>query len=99
MLSQGEEARVHKRVGCPDWQGEQVGKRGKTDRGKPRERGLTAAGAPPSFLLASGSQGCAPESQRQSVELSLHGSGSRATARGVQSSTATVPQERKKRAG
>ena len=88
---------VHKLVVCPYCQGEQVGKRGKTDTGKQRYRCHNADCAHPSFLLDSADKGRSPELKQQIVAMSLNGSGIRDTARVLQISTATVIQELKKK--
>ena len=87
----------HKLVVCPYCQGEQVGKRGKTDTGKQRYRCHNSACAHQSFLLDSAYKGRLPEIKQQIVEMSLNGSGIRDTARVLQISTATVINELKKR--
>jgi transposase-like protein len=84
--------------GCPDCHGAQVVKRGKTDTGKQRSRCHTPKCAHESFLLDWADKGRAPEIKPQVMELRLNGSGSRATARVLQSSTATGMGELKKKA-
>ena len=89
---------VHRLVVCPYCRGEQGVKRGKTATGIQRYRCQHEECAHQSLLLDPAYQGRLPEIKQQIIELSLNGSGVRDTARVLQSSTATVMQELKKRA-
>jgi transposase-like protein len=84
-------------VSCPYCQREQVVKRGKTDTGKQRYRCQNPDCSHQSFLLAPAYWGCLPEITQQVIEMSLNGSGVRATARVLKISTATVIHELKQR--
>jgi len=92
-----EEAMVHKLVACPYCQGDQIGRRGKTDTGKQRYRCHNEDCSRQSFLLDPAYKGRLPEIKQQVIEMSLNGSGIRDTARVLQISTATVINELKKR--
>jgi transposase-like protein len=74
-----------------------VVKRGKTDTGKQRYRCQKPDCSHQSFLLDPAYKGRLPEVKQQVIELSLNGSGIRATARVLQISPTTVIQELKKR--
>jgi transposase-like protein len=88
---------VHEPVVCPYCQGDQVGKRGKTDTGKQRYRCHNPECDHQSFLLNPAYKGRLPEIKQQVIEMSLNGSGIRDTARVLQISTATVIHELKKK--
>jgi transposase-like protein len=88
---------VHKLVVCPNCQGDQIGRRGKTDTGKQRYRCQNEECSHPSFLLDPAYKGRLPEIKQQGIEMSLNGSGIRDTARVLQISMATVINELKKR--
>lgn len=88
---------VRKLVVCPYCHGDQGVKRGKTDTGKQRYRCHTPKGGHQSFLLDQADKGRLPESKQQVIKMSLNGNGIRDTAWVLQSSTATVSQELKKR--
>jgi transposase-like protein len=68
-------------VRCRSCQSEAVIKGGKTDTGNQRSRCPHPACAQQSFLLASASQGRAPQSKQQVIEMRRNGSGVRDTAR------------------
>jgi transposase-like protein len=78
----------------PEWAGV---KRGKTDTWQQRYRCQNAQCAHQSFLLDPAYKERLPEVKRQGIELSLNGSGIRATARVLQISPTTVIQELKKK--
>jgi transposase-like protein len=88
---------VRQLVVCPYWQGDQGVKRGKTDTGKQCYRCHNPQCGHQSFLLDQADKGRLLESKQQVIKMSLNGSGIRDTARVLQSSTATVSQELKKR--
>ena len=88
---------VHKLVACPYCQGDQIGRRGKTDTGKQRYRCQNEECSHQSFLLDPAYKGRLPEIKQQVIEMSLNGSGIRDTARVLQISMATVINALKKR--
>ena len=88
---------VHKLVVGPNCQGEQIGRRGKTDTGKQRYRCQNEECSHQSFLLDPAYKGRLPEIKQQGIEMSLNGSGIRDTARVLQISMATVINALKKR--
>jgi insertion element IS1 protein InsB len=88
---------VQKLVGCPYCQSDQGVKRGKTDTDKQRYRCQNSRCCHQSFLLDPAYKGRLPEIKQQVIDMSLHGSGIRDTARVLQISTATVIHELKKK--
>lgn len=74
-------------------------KRGKTETGKQRDRCQNPPCCHQSFLLEPAYRGRLPAIKEQVIEMSLHGSGIRDTARVLQISTATVIHELKKKGG
>ena len=92
-----EEAMVHKLVACPYCQGDQIGRRGKTDTGKQRYRCHNEDCSRQSFLLDPAYKGRLPEIKQQGIEMSLNGSGIRNTARVLQISIDIVIRELKKK--
>jgi IS1 family transposase/transposase-like protein len=85
-------------VRCPQCQSEQIGKRGKTRRGKPRYLCQHSAWTRGSFLLDSSNRGCRPEVKHHIIDMSLHASGVRETARVLPISIGTVLHELRKKA-
>jgi hypothetical protein len=78
-------------VQCPHWDSEQSIKRGKTRRGTQRYLCQNTACATGSFLLVYRNRGCLPEVKHTIIDMSLHASGIRDTARVLRISTDTVP--------
>jgi transposase-like protein len=84
-------------VQCPHCHRDQVVNRGKTARGPPRDLCQKKACATGSCLLDSTNRGCLPEVQDLIIDMSLHASGIRDTARARHSSTDTVLSALKKK--
>ncbi len=82
---------------CPRCQSDQVIKGGKTQAGKQRYKGLNVNGPRYSFQLDLTYKGLSPEVKAQIVDMALHGSGIRDTARVLQVGPTTVIDELKKR--
>ena len=76
-------------VQCPHCHRDQVVNRGKTARGPPRDLCQKKACATGRVLLDATNRGCLPEVQERIIDLSLHASGMRDTARALPSSTDT----------
>ena len=83
-------------VRCPHCQSEQIVKRGKTRRGTQRYLCQNTACTTGSFLLDYRNRGCLPEVQHAIVDMRLHASGMRNTARVLRISTDTVRRALKK---
>jgi len=84
-------------VRCPHCESEQIVKRGKTHCGTQRYLCQNTACARGSFLLDYRNRGCLPEVKQQIIDMSLHASGVRDTARVLPISTDTVLSELKKK--
>ena len=84
-------------VRCPSCDGDAVVKRGKTDRGKQRYLCQNEACSYRTFLLDYTNRGYMPAVKRQSIDLTMNGSGIRDTARVLSLSTDTVIRELKKK--
>jgi transposase-like protein len=82
---------------CPHCQSGEVVKYGTAANGKERLRCQNAAHCGRTFIRAYTYQGRLPQVKRQSVELTLNGSGVRDIARVVRISPNTVIEELKKR--
>jgi insertion element IS1 protein InsB len=77
---------------------DQIVKRGKTGRGTQRYLCQNAACAKGSFLLDYRNRGCVPEVKQTIIDMSLHASGVRDTARVLHISTDTVLNELREKA-
>ena len=84
-------------VRCPHCQKDQVAKRGTTARGTQRYLCQNTICATNSFLLDSHNRGWLPEVKNLIIDMSLHASGVRDTARSLHISTNTVLSELKKK--
>ena len=84
-------------VRCPHCGSDQVVKRGKTENAKQRYLCQQQDCPVKTFIVDYAYHGCLPTVKQQSVELALNGSGSRDTARVLESSPTTVINELKKR--
>ncbi len=82
---------------CPNCQGTDVVRHGKTRQGKQRYRCREKRCAGPTFLLDYTYPGQSPEVTRQIVDMAMNASGIRATARVLHVSTNTVTKELKKK--
>jgi insertion element IS1 protein InsB len=85
-------------VRCPHCDSAQIVTRGKTHRGTQRYLCQNTACARGSFLLDYCNRGCLPEVKHQIIDMSLHASGVRDSARVLRISTDTVLNELKKKA-
>jgi len=68
-------------VRCPSCASDKIGRRGKTNNGKPRYLCPHEACLQRTFILDYTNRGYVPSVKRQIVELALNGSGIRDTAR------------------
>jgi transposase-like protein len=84
-------------VRCPHCDSEQIVNRGKTHCGTQRSLCQNTACARGSFLLDYRNRGCLPEVQQPIIDMSLHASRVRDTARVLCISTDTVLSELKKK--
>ncbi len=84
-------------VRCPHCQSDQIVKRGKTARGTPRSLCQNALCAKGSFLLDSCNRGCLPEVKHMIIDMRLHASGVRDTARSLPICPNTVLRELRKK--
>ena len=82
---------------CPNCQGTDIVRHGKTRHGKQRYRCREQGCAGRTFLLDYAYAGQSPEVKRQIVDMALNASGIRDTARVLHVSTNTVMSELKKR--
>jgi transposase-like protein len=82
---------------CPHCDGTDIVRHGQTRQGKQRYRCRAHRCAGRTFLLAYTYVGQSPDVKQQLVEMALHASGIRDTARVLHVSTNTVMKERKKR--
>jgi transposase-like protein len=83
---------------CPHCQGTDIVRHGTTRQGKPRNRCRECReGQGRTFLLDDRYAGQSPEIKEQIVEMAMHASGVRDTARGLNISPTTVIKEFKKR--
>ncbi len=82
---------------CPHCQGTDIVRHGTTRQGKHRYRCRKQRCAGRTFLLDYSYPGQAPEVKQQIVEMAMHASGIRDTARVLRISTNTVMTELKKR--
>jgi transposase-like protein len=80
-------------VRCPDCDSDHIVKRGKTDSGKPRYRCQDEVCSKHTCILNYTNRGYLPSVKRQMVDLALHGSGIRDTARVLRISKDTVLSE------
>ena len=85
------------RVRCPHCESGEVVKYGTTTNSKERFRCKNAAGCGRTFIRQYASQGRVPQVKRQSVEMTLNGSGVRDIGRVLQISPTTVIEKLKKR--
>ena len=83
-------------VRCPHCQSEAVVKYGKTSNGKERFRCQQSAECGRTFLRSYAYPGCLPTVKQQIVDMTLNGSGSRASARVLHVGSNTVLRELKK---
>ena len=86
-------------VRCPQWENDQVVKRGKTSNEKQRSLCQNEAGPQQTFVLEYRHRGHLLQVKQQIVDLALNGSGIRDTARVLGISKDTVLSELKKRKG
>jgi transposase-like protein len=82
---------------CPNCQGTDVVRHGKTRQGKQRYRCREKRCASHTFLLDYTYLGQSPEVKRQIVDMAMNASGIRDTARVIHVSTNTVTKELKKK--
>ena len=78
---------------CPPGQGTAIVRHGTTRQGKQRSRCRTCPDHGRTFLLAYAYAGPSPDVKGQSVDMALHASGIRDTARVLHGSPTTVLQE------
>lgn len=84
-------------VYCPQCQGDQVVKRGKTDQDKQRYLCLRPDCSTKTFILDYSYNGRLPDVKKKIIDMALNGSGVRDTARVLDISPGTVINEIKKR--
>ncbi len=84
-------------VRCPHCQSDQIVKRGKTARGTQRSLCQNTPCTKGSFLLDSCNRGCLPEVKHTIIDMRLHASGVRDTARSLPICPNTVLREFKKK--
>jgi len=82
---------------CPNCQGTDIVRHGKTRQGKQRYRCRETLCAGRTFLLEYAYPGQSPEVKRQIVDMAMNASGIRDTSRVLRVSTNTVMKELKKR--
>ena len=82
---------------CPRCHGTDIVRHGQTRQGKQRDRCREQPCAGRTFLLDYTYAGQSPDVKQQMVEMAMHASGMRDTARVLHVSTHTVMQERNKR--